>query len=75
MENCPSCSMARENPNSGMYHRGCMECHARAISQSPEHFESAKWGTMTPEYQARLKATGLDRDSIHRMVKAWTLDK
>ena len=52
-----------------------MECHARAIAQSPEAFESAKWGMMTPEYQARLKATGLDRDSIHRMVKAWTLDK
>ena len=71
MENCPSCSMARENPDSGMYHSGCIGCTARAIASSPAHFESAKAKKMTLEYQAGLKATGLDRDVIHAMVKAW----
>lgn len=39
----------------GSYSADCKDCAARSLAQSPEHFEAAQAGAMTPRYRAALQ--------------------
>ena len=72
---CPSCAAAESNPDSGLYHSGCPECQARALSQSPGYWASCAAMKFRPDYAEALRRIAgdkaSDRDALHRRVKAW----
>lgn len=57
----------------GSYSADCKECAARSLAQSPEHFESAQAGAMTPRYRSALQRVfGVEWKQGHERVKAWS---
>lgn len=70
--NCYACLSFAQNPLSGQYKSGCIDCSTRSIARSPAYFESQKAGSITPRYRAALERafTG-DWKAGHAAVKAW----
>lgn len=62
---CPDCEAAAVRLHHS-YIASCRGCTARAIGRQPPFFESARFGFLTPQYQAQLLALGL----THAEVKA-----
>lgn len=40
--NCPACTAAQANPQSGLYFANCEGCDKRALRQSPSYFNHMK---------------------------------
>jgi len=69
---CEACDRARVHPNSGLYRAQCDGCAARALSRSPEFFEAAQSGRMTPRYRMALSQFFAGREADgHKIVKEW----
>lgn len=72
---CRACTQAAENPLTGFYMGGCLECKARYIAHSPDFHGSLVAGKRTDEYKAALAdAFGDDaatQDHYHEVVKEW----
>ena len=72
MNDCPACTQARINSWCGMYRADCLDCSARALSQSPAYHDSAQADAITPRYRDALVATfGEGWKEGHEMVKQW----
>ena len=69
---CEACETARRNPLSGLYHRDCLECSARALAGSPAYHAAAMADAITPDYRDALQAVyGEAWREWHQRVKAW----
>lgn len=69
---CPACTESRLNRWCGHYRADCLECSARMLSHSPEHFEAKTAGKLTPDYLKALQSVfGEDWKAWHERVKAW----
>lgn len=72
---CPSCAAALGDPASGLYHAGCRECEARALSRSPGFHASMAALRFRNDYADALRRiagpAAADRDALHRRVRWW----
>lgn len=69
---CDGCTMAKENPQSGLYVANCPGCKARAIAQSPQAAEARKLGSVTKAMKRVMQgAFGDDWKAHLPAVQAW----
>jgi hypothetical protein len=69
---CTSCAAAADDPLSGFYHLGCIECSARQLAHGIEYTRACAAGKLLPEYRDALRSTfGDDWEVGHRLVKSW----
>lgn len=60
---CQDCQTAAERPWH-TFRDGCPGCAARALSRSPQFFESRRRGKQTQAYRAALEALGLTHEQV-----------
>lgn len=65
---CPDCTEAQAKPWH-QFRAGCKGCQARALSRSPELFESRRQGKPTEAYRAALESLGLTHDEVRAAAK------
>jgi len=71
--NCEPCTLAQDNPRTGIFQSGCLECQARMLAHSPHFYESSQSNTLTPSYRNALRAVfGEDWRKGHELVKQWS---
>ena len=63
-------SCAHCEARAGLYLADCRGCAARAIAQSPQHFEAKRTGKQTQAYRDRLAAAGLTHDEVKAAANA-----
>ena len=70
---CEACEKARRRPTSGLFHAGCDGCAARSLARTPQFFQAAREGRLTPEYRMALTnlLPTLPAADAHAAVKAW----
>ncbi len=69
---CTACADFAANRLSGSYRKGCLECDARQLAQSPLFWESSKAGNITQAYRSALdKIFGKDWLIGHANVKRY----
>ena len=71
---CEACTRARKHPKYGLFHAGCEGCAARSLARTPQFFQAAKEGRLTPEYRMALTnlLPALPTDAAHQLVKDWS---
>ena len=73
MTDCAACTRARKHPASGLFHAGCQGCAARSLARTPQFFQAAREGRLTPEYRMALTnlLPKLATADAHLAVKEW----
>lgn len=67
---CKACAKAEQDPRTGHYEDGCLECWCRAIAQSPAAHKAL--GGHPEELQGLLKAKFEDKAKYHdARLRVW----
>jgi hypothetical protein len=70
---CHACTVAADNPDTGLYGADCQECQARSLAQDPRFFDAMSVASFTHAYRGALNVVfGPAWMRGHECVLAWS---